>query len=162
MIVKDNFLNDNDLIQLDKLINNPRFAWYLQKEQVKGENDGYWLSHLIYFLDEPRSELYDPVINIFKNKLEYVSLCRIIANLLLKQENPIISDFHIDYEQNNKKITTAIFYLNTNNGYTEFKGGNKIDCVKNRLIMFPANTPHRAIGQTDVIERIVLNFNLIL
>ena len=158
MEVKDNFLDEVHLIQLDELINNPYFAWYLQKEQVKGGNDGYWLSHLIYFLDEPRSELYNPVINIFKNKLEYVSLCRITVNLLLKQENPS-SDFHIDYEQNNKKMTTAIFYLNTNNGSTEFEGGDKIDCVRNRIIMFPTNTLHRAIVQTDVIERIVINFN---
>ena len=59
------------------------------------------------------------------------------------------------------KITTAIFYLNTNNGYTEFEGENRIDCVENRLVMFPAKTRHRAIGQTDVIQRIVLNFNFI-
>jgi hypothetical protein len=51
--------------------------------------------------------------------------------------------------------------LNTNNGTTEFKDGTKVDAVKNRLVMFPAITPHRAIGQTDITERIVLNFNFI-
>ena len=162
MEVKDNFLDDIHLIQLDELIDSSNFPWYLQKEQVKGANDGYWLSHILYSYDEPRSSLYNPLIDIFKNKLKYVSLCRITVNLLLRQENPIISDFHTDYEQNNKKITTAIFYLNTNNGSTEFKDGDRIDCVRNRLIMFPTNTPHRAIGQTDVNQRIVLNFNFIL
>ena len=162
MKIKDNFLDQVDLIRLDELINNPHFAWYFWKEQVSGADDGYVFTHQIYRLDEPKSDLYNPVINIFKNKLKYVSLCRITVNLLLRQENPIISDFHTDYEQNNKKITTAIFYLNTNNGSTEFKDGDRIDCVRNRLIMFPTNTPHRAIGQTDVNQRIVLNFNFIL
>ena len=58
-------------------------------------------------------------------------------------------------------MTTAIFYLNTNNGFTEFKDGDIINSVRNRLIMFPANTSHRAVGQSDVNQRIVLNFNFI-
>ena len=162
MEVKDNFLDDIHLIQLDKLIDNSNFPWYLQKEQVGEANDGCWLSHIIYNFYEPKSDLYAPVINIFKNKLEYISLCRIIVNLSVRHENPIKSDFHVDFEGNNKKITTAIFYLNTNNGSTEFENGDKIDCVRNRIIVFPTNTSHRAVGQTDVNQRIVLNFNFIL
>ena len=170
MEVKDNFLDDVHLIQLDELINDPDFAWYLQKEQVPGANDGHWFRHIIYHSDEPRSNLYDPVCGIFRDYLKYISLCRITVNLLLRQETPSISDYHIDYgnapihmnKPNNQNVTTAIFYLNTNNGSTEFKNGDIIDSVRNRIIMFPANTSHRAIGQTDVLERIVLNFNFIL
>ena len=81
------------------------------------------------------------------------------AHLLLKQETPSISAYHTDFD--NKKMTTAIFYLNTNNGSTEFKNGDVINCMRNRLIMFPTNTSHRAIGQTDEPTRIVFNFNFI-
>ena len=165
MIIKDNFLNDTDLAQLDKLFpfNSP---WYLQKEQVTGADDGCWLAHTIYEIDEPRSSLYKPVIDIFRKYLEYISLCRIIVNLLLRQEKPSISDFHTDYRDSSyvvdeAKITTAIFYLNTNNGATEIKGVDRIDAVRNRLIMFPATTLHRAIGQTDTNTRVVFNFNFI-
>ena len=168
MEVKDNFLDNVHLIQLDELIDNPYFAWYLQKTQVDfaaptsliGTNDGYWFSHRIYAEDEPTSPSYNPMIEIFKNYFKYISLCRITVNLLFKQETPSISAFHTDF--NEKKLTTAIFYLSTNNGATEIEGGDRIDCVRNRLIMFPAITPHRAIGQTDVKQRIVLNFNFIL
>ena len=160
MIIKNNFLDDVHLAQLDALINNGYFAWYLQKEQASiGSNDGCWFSHRIYGADEPASPSYKPMIEIFKDYLKYVSLCRITVNLLPRQENPSISDFHTDYD--GEKITTAIFYLNTNNGVTEIKGGDRIDSVRNRLIMFPANTTHRAIGQTDVNQRIVINFNFI-
>jgi len=161
MEVKDNFLDEVHLIKLDKLINSPHFPWFLQKEQVPGANDGCFLRHLIYESDEPTSNFYAPIAVIFKSYLKYVSLCRMTANLLLKQENPSKSNFHVDIEKS-KQITTAIFYLNTNNGATEFKDGNRIDCVRNRLVMFPTTTPHRAIGQTDVNERIVLNFNFTL
>ena len=172
MEVRDNFLDDIHLIQLDELIDNPYFAWHLQKEQNMGQNDGCWFSHKIYERDIPRVDssciiINSSVIEIFKSNLKYISLFRITVNLLLRQELPSISDFHTDFQNDitildEKNITTAIFYLNTNNGSTEFKDGDKIDCVRNRLITFPTPTPHRAIGQTDVTKRIVLNFNFVL
>ena len=165
--IMDNFLKDIHLTQLDKLIDIPAFPWFLRKEQVYGADDGCWLRHLIYDENMPASIIYGSVSEIFKDYLKYVSLCRITVNLLLKQETPSISDFHTDFEHDidisdETKITTAIFYLNTNNGATEFKDGDRIDCVRNRLLMFPTLTPHRAIGQTDVSYRIVLNFNFIM
>ena len=165
MEIKDNFLDNKHLAQLDELVYNTHFPWFLQKEQITGANDGCWFSHVIYDNDAPRSDLYNPVMEIFKNNLKYISLCRITVNLLLRQETPSISDFHTDYQKldilDEKKITTAIFYLNTNNGATEIKDSPRINSVRNRLIMFPTITPHRAIGPTDVAERIVLNFNFI-
>tara|TARA_Y100000590_G_scaffold467219_1_gene645420 strand:+ start:1031 stop:1516 length:486 start_codon:yes stop_codon:yes gene_type:complete len=160
MIIKNNLLDDNCLNQLDELVGNPSFAWYLQEEQVEDANDGCWFSHRIYDIDKPVSFSYVPIMEIFENYLKYVSLCRITVNLLLRQETSSMSVFHTDF-QNNSKITTAIFYLNTNNGATEFEDGDRIDCVRNRLIMFPASTSHRANGQTDVSKRIVFNFNFI-
>ena len=132
-----------------------------QKEQIEGADDGCWFCHVIYDIDEPRSPLYNPVNRMFKSYLKYVSLCRMTVNLLLRQENPSISNFHEDYIENNKKITTAIFYLNTNNGYTEFKDGNRIDCIRNRLVMFPSNIKHRGVTQTDEQTRIMINFNFL-
>ena len=158
-MVKDNFLDDIHLTQLDELINNKYFPWYLQEEQVVGAGDGCWFSHKIYSDDAPQSDIYVPLIDIFKNYLKYVSLCRINANLLLRQENPSISAFHTDFKD--EKITTAVFYMDTNNGVTEIQDGDRIKCVRNRLLMFPATTLHRAIGQTDTIKRVVLNFNFI-
>ena len=158
MEIKDNFLAKKDLTELDNLVGTS-FPWYLQQEQVIDADDGCWFSHIVYYKDVPGSDLYDPIIKIFKNYLNYVSLIRINVNLLLRQETPSISDFHTDYD--GEKITTAIFYLNTNNGATEFKDGDRIDSVRNRLIIFPTSTLHRAIGQTDVATRIVFNFNFI-
>ena len=166
--MKDNLLGDIHLTQLDRLIDSPNFEWYLQKEQVMETADGCLLSHLIYEENVPRSAAFGPITEIFQDYLKYLSLCRITVNLLLKQKNPSISSFHTDFvkagepdEKTKSKITTAIFYLNTNNGYTEFESGDRIDCVRNRLVMFPTNILHRAIGQTDVNYRIVLNFNFI-
>ena len=167
MEVKDNFLSNAHLTQLNELIDSYSFPWFFQKEQVEEKNDGYFFSHILYDPNLEKSIFFDPVFNIFNSYLKYSFLCRCIVNLIPRQSTPSISIFHTDFQHNvlkpdEDKITTAIFYLNTNNGYTEFKGRDRIDCVENRLVMFPAKTFHRAVGQTDVIQRIVLNFNFIL
>ena len=163
----ENFLDDDHLIELDAIIGNPQFPWFLNKEQVVGTNDGCYHNHSVYDNNIPQSGLYYPISKIFKDYLRYISLCRITVNLQLKQESPSKSSFHTDFQQHNyitdeTKITTAIFYLNTNNGATEFKDGDKIDCVRNRLLIFPTPTLHRVVGQTDTNQRIILNFNYIL
>ena len=56
-------------------------------------------------------------------------------------------------------ITTAILYLNTNNGYTEFKSGDKVKSVSNRVVVFDSNLKHRTVTCTDQKTRIVINFN---
>ena len=85
-----------------------------------------------------------------------------LYNLLVKNDTVKFSDYHVDLKDVKSDImTTAIFYLNTNNGATEFKSGEGVDSIKNRLVVFPKNTYHRAVNQTDTDKRIVLNFNYI-
>ena len=73
-------------------------------------------------------------------------------------ENCQFTDFE---EEVASHWTTAIFYINTNNGYTEFENGEKIESVANRLIMFPSNIKHRGVTQTDEQTRIMINFNFL-
>ena len=57
---------------------------------------------------------------------------------------------------------TAIFYVNTNNGYTIFKDSQeKVDCIENRLVTFPTDTDHCGVSCTDSKQRVVINFNYI-
>lgn len=163
MIITDDFLDKKDLDELNKFLMSPSFPWYLQKEQVTGANDGSWFCHIVYDNDAPKSDLYNLIVKIFKKHLNYLTLIRLNVNLLPKQENPSPSDFHTDLDEylNKEKATTSIFYLSTNNGYTEFEDGSTVDSVQNRLVTFPTTTLHRAVGQTDTETRIVLNFNYI-
>ena len=61
----------------------------------------------------------------------------------------------IDY----KNIYTAILYINTNNGWTKFKGGGKIKCVENRIVIFDSNIQHAGFTCTDKKRKVVVNFN---
>jgi hypothetical protein len=158
----DDFLNEKDLSELENIICNCYFPWYFQESQTNSGNGGSWFSHILYEFNTPQSEYYQPIINIFNKYIEYITLCRLNVNLLAKNDTSKFSDYHIDLEDVKSDImTTAIFYLNTNNGATEFKSGEGIDSIKNRLVVFPKNTYHRAVSQTDMDKRIVLNFNYI-
>ena len=66
---------------------------------------------------------------------------------------------HVDY---NFDGTTCIYYLNTNNGYTLFEDGSKIESVANRLVLFDANIKHAGTSCTDALYRAVINFNFLL
>ena len=52
-----------------------------------------------------------------------------------------------------------IFYLNTNNGYTEFENGEIVKCEENTLVTFDSQIKHRAVSQTDTKQRVVVNIN---
>ena len=67
------------------------------------------------------------------------------------------SGFHIDFHYEHSR--TAIFYVNTNNGYTEFEDGTKVESVANRFVSFAGDLLHRGVSQTDTKERVVINFN---
>ena len=159
MIVRDDFLSLEDLDQLDSIINSPHFSWFFQKEQTW--DDDPFFCHILYCNDISQSQFYKPIIDIFKKYISWTSMYRLNVNLCPKIGST--SNFHTDVNDghNEKAMTTAIFYLNTNNGYTEFDNGAKVESIQNRLVTFPASLLHRATGQTDINARIVLNFNYI-
>ena len=56
-------------------------------------------------------------------------------------------------------ITTAILYVNSNNGYTLFEDGTKVESVENRIVLFDSNLRHTGTTCTEEKVRIVVNFN---
>ena len=63
--------------------------------------------------------------------------------------------FHCDI----KNVTTSIFYINTNNGWTKFKDGCKVECIENRMVIFDSNIEHAGFSCTDQKRKVVVNFN---
>ena len=53
----------------------------------------------------------------------------------------------------------AIFYINTNNGFTVLEDGTEIASVSNRLLLFNPSEPHHSTSCTDVKRRVNINFN---
>jgi len=153
----DNFLEINTFNKILSTFISRDCPYYIGHNIV--DNDGIaQLEHVIFY-NKVNSQLYEIVKPII-DKLKPTKLNRIKVNLLLKSENIIEHGLHVDDLNWNKKSYTSIFYLNTNNGYTRFKSGEKIESVANRLLTFHASKKHGgSTNSCDTPYRLVLNIN---
>ena len=88
-------------------------------------------------------------------KIKPFTLQRVKANLNPWTTEIIEHGMHIDSESPLAK--SAVYYLNTNNGYTIFEDGTRVESVANRLVTFDSNTNHTGTTCTDKIFRGVIN-----
>ena len=163
MKIEDNFLDQEKFDELQIFMMGERLDWHYQKtidiEEVVGR---YQFIHMFYYTPTPRSGYFEK-LNPILNKINPVSLFRIKANLLTKTPTIVENTFHVDIlgvsEEKLKQLTTSIFYINTNNGYTKFEDGTKVESVANRMLTFPTNMKHSGTACTDQKYRIIINFN---
>ena len=105
----------------------------------------------------PQYSIIFPIIEKCINLLNVKALISIRCNLTLNYEKQYKCSWHKDQEYDCK---TAILYLNTCNGYTEFKDkSKKIKSEENKIVIFDTKNTHRLVNQTDSKRRIVINFN---
>ena len=122
----------------------------------------YQYVHGIYTKQEPVSKYFDNVIP-FLTKLDARALVRCKVNSICRAEEIVVHGFHTDMEYPEEHSTgldgmkTAILYLNTNNGFTCFEDGTKVESIANRCVIFPAHYKHSGTTCTDVHRRLALN-----
>ena len=166
MRILDDFLSNEDFYKLRDFVANPDFPWFFQ-DGITEPKDGFRYGHSVWkplngIVTPLGSELYNLIAPILI-KLEAKPITRIKVNSDIINEVPYVSKYHVDNDWcNDKYAWTGIYYLNTNNGYTEFEFGGKVGSVENRLLLFRANQNHRGVGQTDTTRRIALNINMML
>jgi hypothetical protein len=155
-IIKD-CLSKEDFTKIKNILFSDYFSWYLNVG-VNNPADNYTqFTHVFFNNYIQNSNLLDnlkPIINV----LNPLALIRVKANLLTKTNEIIKHGFHIDQ---NFKCTTAIFYVNNNNGYTEFESGEKVYSEENKLVIFDTFLKHTGTTCTDKNERIIINFNYV-
>jgi len=104
----------------------------------------------------------DDIIQIL-DLLNVKKLWMMRLNCTAGQYHPYVGAFHQDFESPIMKETveTAILYLNTNNGGTQFhdENGPIVKSQSNRLVKFPTKTLHAGIWSTNAKLRHVLNIN---
>ncbi|MAG48437.1 hypothetical protein CMO86_01790 [Candidatus Woesearchaeota archaeon] len=89
-----------------------------------------------------------------------IALFRAKANLYTRDNKHKELSYHKDvYGEGEKDWMTLLYYVNTNNGYTDFKNGEKCESVANRAVIFPACIEHQTVTQTDTPVRFNININ---
>ena len=163
MKIEDNFLDQKEFEKLQTLMMGEEFTWsYVSAIDFAKDADKFQFVHMLYAENVPLSP-FAKQMNPILETINISSLFRIKANLLTKTPTIVENEFHVDLtdlsEEKSKQVTTSIFYVNTNNGYTEFEDGTKVESVANRMVTFPTNLKHRGTSCTDEKTRIVINFN---
>ena len=155
---------------LDFMLVDGRCDWKYNNKKVRSGDDDYnfQFTHLFFTfhsLGGVANHVVSNQIEVLKplvNRIGCISLHRIKANLEPVKPERSYSDFHYDLKMNGKPcdfMTTGIYYVNTNDGYTEFETGDKVESVANRYVKFPSNIKHRGVSQVDTKVRCVLNLN---
>jgi hypothetical protein len=161
-IVIDNFLDAKTFVSLKKEMYGPNLPWFhneflVYEDEVVENNTWNWqLTHTFYKHNMPRSDkfqLLDPVLE----KLNPSSIVKIKANLMPRTNNIIVHKLHTDIDMFKGK--TSVYYINSNNGYTLFQDGTKVESVENRMVIFDSDIPHTGTSCTNARNRCVLNFN---
>jgi hypothetical protein len=153
----DNFLPEQASTNINDLLTGENFPWYFNNYKSSAtiqELFEYQFIHIFYDKDIVNSDHFNSLKPLL-NKLNCLSLIRIKANL-----NPITQTL-ITYKQHKDKLfkcKVALYYVNTNNGYTMVEG-KKIESKKNRIVLFDSSTEHYGTNSTDCNNRIVINFN---
>ena len=122
--------------------------------------DDWQMIHTFYTFKNPYKALESiQPMNFIYGKLNAYVMYRLKANLRPRTSVQSASAWHTDvYDCLN--ATTGILYINTCNGYTEFKDTDqKVYSKENRFVTFPSKWEHRATSCTDSKYRIVLNLN---
>ena len=151
MEVIDNFLDDYYFKSFSRRILGNEFPWYWS------DYEGI-IQFTYIFYSKPDGNMGQPNFSILQpllNKLRVNDLIKVKANINPQTFFHRKSGYHMDYPN----MTTAIFYVKTNNGFTKFKNGTKIKSVANRMLIFDSNMEHTAVSSTDEKRRVVINFN---
>ena len=109
---------------------------------------------------EPPSPYWKNLFPIF-DKLDVQDIMRAKVNIRTRTPEIYKSKFHVDIRQKIEEHKTAIYYLNSNDGYTLFKSGEKVNSVANRIVIFDGQKYHCGTSCTDQNIRSVLNINFI-
>ena len=162
ILVLDNFLEPNEFNKVSRYFNDYcqwQYSPFVTNDPHQGKvpaDDEFQFVHVFWYptkgIASDKFEHVSPVVN----KLNPGILVRVKGNLNTKTPEVVQRDWHIDYDYGNK---TAIYYINTCDGYTAFESGEKVPSVANRIVVFDGGKRHAGTTCTDQKTRMVLNIN---
>ena len=151
MKVIDNFLDQDSFNHFKNIITGQYFPWYFNNQKVLDDNhlDNY---QFVNTFKDGNTAM--PLLDVFKEKLNVSNFLRAKLNCTTRTNKIFEFKSHRDLDVN---CLVSIFYVNSNNGYTKFENGQKIESIENRLITFDNNLKHNGTTSTNSQTRIVLN-----
>ena len=150
--VKHDVLDEESLYRLQQTLYSDRFMW-IEAQINKESTNSYYVHEFrdVNGIVSPYDFLIHPLLNILQPK----AIIRVKANKYLQTPTLEEHEYHQDYPYKHK---AAIFYINTNNGQTQFTTA-RVASIENSILYLVAATQHRSTSTTDAPYRININFN---
>ena len=156
--IKDNFLPEDEFLKIKNTLLTNTFPWYYVNNVAYPKDNAtgnFYLSHTVYedqkILSQPALNLLGPILL----KLEIKKLFRVKCNFY--PHTPKIKKHALHCDHDDPKCNSALFYINSNNGYTGLSN-NKIKSIENRMLFFKSHQKHHSTTCTDQDARINVNF----
>ena len=175
-MIIDNFLEPQDRDRLFEFITQETFPYFISDQytnwlppwhpEYKYNPKEWRMQHNISEGGNYHSPIEDfkRVLQPIRHKLNPVLTIREKLNMDMNKGEPYTSNWHVDVDfLHETNFYTAIYYVNENNGYTQFLSDKApVKSKENRLLLFRSDHAHRAVTQTDTERRYVLNLNYYL
>ena len=157
MEIIDNYLEEPIFKSIESLLMGYDFPWYYN-DFVASKKDfsDFFYTHLLFRNNNVTSSYFNDIVSPILGPLSFNKIIRAQINCFQKKPKITEHDFHVDQDIPHK---VALFYVNTNNGYTLFKNGKKVESVANRVIIFDGSQEHKSAAQTDTNIRVNININ---
>jgi len=165
MEIIDNFLPDAQHYQFFSAIKSNTFPWFLSKVLETeyhpiecSEDDNYQFSYIFCSVRDSiftKGRFFDLAFPFFQ-KLHPTNVLMIKANLTLRTNKIVEHGMHVDHHFHSK---TAVYYVNSNDGYTKFETGEVVESVANRIVIFDSDIKHTGTTCTNALGRFVVNLN---
>ena len=162
MEIIDNFLPKAEFDRIKEIHTDENFAWYfINYVGTLQDINGFYFIHTFFNDNTVKSDYFKECCHPLLNKIGYNKINKLIkikSNLFTKTHKNIEHAIHRDYEFEH---TTGVFTVNTNNGFTQFDDGTKVESIENRMLLFNGSKLHQSVSQTDTKQRINININFI-
>ena len=163
-LICTNVITKEEFDRITEKMLSDHFPWYYsehvvedkqkmteEKEQLQFQHNFHGVSDVT--TEHSNWELLYPIFNVLKAN----TFIRVKANNIPRTDKIVKHGFHADTRV--ALSYTAIYYVNTTDGYTEFKDGTKIPSVENSMVVFPSYMEHTGTTCTDKRSRININMN---
>ena len=162
MKIIDDFLPVYHFKEIQNIFLGGEFPWYFGNGVLRPNDGQYQFTHEIFNIRTGGVlSSYYSLFDVVQKKLGVRRLDRIKSNLNPKTVFHRKGGYHSDNSLGDsyQHTKTAVFYVNTNNGWTHIKNGGKVKSVENRIVIFDSNLYHTGVTCTDKIRRVIVNFN---
>jgi hypothetical protein len=166
MKVVDNVLSESDFkIIKDYFTGSMIVPYYLTDTLESPPKESYLdCFQFVHMSIAESNTLYQESLNILTPLLRVLNpytVIRLKVNITHKTSKVIENGLHTDEAEDrvpkDTKVKSSIFYLNSNDGYTSFETGERIESVENRLLLFDAMKKHAGSTCTNAQYRAVVN-----